>query len=233
MERSEFHVNYIKHLTGVLDKFAQDKRLTPSHISLYLALFQFWNLNRFQNPISITRSEVMEISKIGSANTYTRCLKELHLFGYIKYSPSFSPIKGSLVDLYNFDKGSDKGSDTTSDTGSEMVLRPSINNKKQNKQVNIETDTPPDQKEKKLKMIRPDLQSVREYFKEKNVPEIEAEKFFNYYESNGWLVGGTTPMKNWQAAVRNWIINARKFASPEPEKNKLSTTTEKDYGRPL
>lgn len=175
----------------------------------------------------------MEISKIGSANTYTRCLKELHQFGYIKYSPSFSPIKGSLVDLYNFDKGTDKGIDTSSDNSSEMVLRPSINNKNHNKRVNIETDNSTDKKGKKLKLIRPDLQSVREYFMEKNVSEIEAEKFFNYYESNGWLVGGTAPMKNWQAAVRNWIINARKFTSPEPEKNKLSTTTEKDYEQPL
>lgn len=233
MERSEYYVNYIKHLSGVLEEFARDKRLTPSHISLYLALFQFWNLNRFQNPISITRSEVMEISKIGSANTYTRCLKELHQFGYIQYSPSFSPLKGSLVNLYNFDKSTDKGSDKASNTAGEMVLRSSINKKKQDKQRNIETKPVSDEKGKKLKMIPPDLQSVREYFKEKNVPEIEAEKFFNYYESNGWLVGGTTPMKNWQAAVRNWIINVKKFASPEPEKNKLSTTTEKDYGRPL
>ncbi len=229
MERSEYNVNYIKHLTGVLDKFSQDNRLTPSHISLYLALFQFWNLNRFQNPISITRSEVMEISKIGSANTYTRCLKELDQFGYIRYSPSFSPIKGSLVDLYNFDKGTDKGIGKASDKAGEMVLRPSINNKKH---INMETEPPSEEKGKKLKMIRPDLQSVLEYFKERNVLEIEAEKFFNYYESNGWLVGGQTPMKNWQAAARNWIINARKFA-PATEINKLSAVTEKNYEQPL
>ena len=57
-------MNYIKHLTGFFDKIVQDFDLNPTHISLYLALFQFWNLNRFQNPISITRDEVMRISKI-------------------------------------------------------------------------------------------------------------------------------------------------------------------------
>ncbi len=30
-------------------------------------------------------------------------------------------------------------------------------------------------------------------------PEIEAKKFFNHFESNGWKVGGKSPMKNWQA----------------------------------
>lgn len=228
MERNEYSVNYIRHLSGVLEQFSLDKRLSPSHISLYLALFQFWNLNRFQNPISITRNEVMEISKIGSANTYTRCLKELDVFGYIKYSPSFSPLKGSLVHLYNFDNSSDK----TSGKGSEIVLRPSINKKKPRKQLNEETPPQANQQEKKLKMLRPDLQSVREYFKEKNVSELEAEKFFNYYESNGWLVGGQTPMKNWQAAARNWIINAKKFA-PQKIENNLSATGSKDYEKPL
>ncbi len=33
-----------------------------------------------------------------------------------------------------------------------------------------------------------------------------AEKFFNYYESNGWRVG-KNPMKNWKMAARNWFMN--------------------------
>jgi hypothetical protein len=31
-------------------------------------------------------------------------------------------------------------------------------------------------------------------------PPIEAEKFFNYFESNGWFVSGKTKMKDWQSA---------------------------------
>jgi hypothetical protein len=34
-------MNYIKHLTGVFTFFAEDDRLSPYHISLYMALFQF------------------------------------------------------------------------------------------------------------------------------------------------------------------------------------------------
>jgi 4-alpha-glucanotransferase len=49
------------------------------------------------------------------------------------------------------------------------------------------------------------------YFAEKDAPSEEAEKFFNHYESNGWLVGGKSKMKNWQAAARNWLLNSKKF----------------------
>jgi len=41
--------------------------------------------------------------------------------------------------------------------------------------------------------------------------KIEAEKFFNYYESNGWKVG-KNPMKNWKAAANNWITNSTTYA---------------------
>lgn len=42
-----------------------------------------------------------------------------------------------------------------------------------------------------------------------------AERFLNYYESKGWKVG-KSPMKDWQAAVRNWMKNN----SPKPTPSK-------------
>ena len=35
----------------------------------------------------------------------------------------------------------------------------------------------------------------------------EAEKFLDYYESNGWKVG-RNPMKDWKATARNWARNS-------------------------
>ena len=37
-------------------------------------------------------------------------------------------------------------------------------------------------------------------------PEIESEKFYNYYESNGWVLGGSK-MVNWKSAIKNWYKN--------------------------
>lgn len=95
-------MNYIKHLTAFYEKVAQDNTLNPSHISLYLALFQFWNFSRFRNPVSISRDEVMRISKIRSKATYHKCLKNLHSSGYIDYQPSYNPFQGSQVVMLDF-----------------------------------------------------------------------------------------------------------------------------------
>jgi len=95
-------VNYIRHLNAFFTFIKKDDNLTSSHVSLYLALFQYWNFNRFQNPFPIYRDDIMQLSKIGSKNTYHKCLKELHLAHYIIYHTKISkyqPVKISILRL--------------------------------------------------------------------------------------------------------------------------------------
>jgi hypothetical protein len=87
----------MNHLLTFYRKIALDQSIKPTHISLYVALCQFWFVNNFKNPINIDRSEVMQISKIASKATYHKCIRELHNKGYIKYHPSNNPFKSSMV----------------------------------------------------------------------------------------------------------------------------------------
>jgi hypothetical protein len=43
-----------------------------------------------------------------------------------------------------------------------------------------------------------------ERFEEAGSTTDEGEKFFNFYESKGWMIG-RNKMKDWYAAARNWI----------------------------
>ncbi|GAA3657440.1 hypothetical protein [Flavivirga jejuensis] len=95
-------VNYIKHLNGVFVQFSKDSRINPTHISLYIALFQLWNSSFFKEEFYINREEVMAYSKIGSKSTYHRCIKELSHWNYLLYSPSHNPFKGSKIKMFDF-----------------------------------------------------------------------------------------------------------------------------------
>jgi uncharacterized protein YdaU (DUF1376 family) len=44
-----------------------------------------------------------------------------------------------------------------------------------------------------------------------DLAKIEAEKFVNYYTSNGWKVG-KNPMKSWTHAANTWLINSKQYA---------------------
>jgi hypothetical protein len=82
------------------------------------------------------------------------------------------------------------------------------------------------------------IEEVKSYFLNQNFPELEANKFFNYFSSVGWLVGGKTPMVDWQAAAQNWILNAPNFkhntdTTPIDRAKHLNIGIDKDYAEPL
>lgn len=55
----------------------------------------------------------------------------------------------------------------------------------------------------KEKFTKPTLEEIKTYFAEKGYEE-ESERFYDFYSSKGWMVG-KNPMKDWRAAVRNWV----------------------------
>ena len=51
-------------------------------------------------------------------------------------------------------------------------------------------------------------------------PSLEAQTFFDHYETVGWVVGKNKPMKCWQAAVRHWVSQGEEFNKPDNPGNK-------------
>ena len=79
---------------------------------------------------------------------------------------------------------------------------PPIENRKDNIKVNSNINI-------KNNSIIPSFEMVEDYFSEKERPEL-AESFFDFYTSNGWMVG-KNKMKDYKSAIRNWIRNDKKF----------------------
>jgi hypothetical protein len=313
-------MNYIKHLTGFFNKINNEANLNPTHISLYLALFQCWNVNRFKNPTGISREEIMKASKINSKATYHKCMKELELLGFMVYNPTFNPHSCSNIIMANFSekektiskipqptRSKNEPVHNLTESKSEQVIEQVneqlyIYNKKQTvknnlnntkidiekisrnepvqnlnpliipKEKEIKTESG-QQKEKscakkekpiELELIfdsksknqtetslhkfvtsseaeKPTLGLAIDYFLSQENTETEANKFFNYYSSIGWLIGGKTKMKDWKAAARNWMLNTAKFTANTPKSDynsqpkpmHLHTATQKNYDEPL
>ena len=58
-----------------------------------------------------------------------------------------------------------------------------------------------------IRFKKPTIEEIQTYCLERN-NNIDAYKFYNYYESNGWKVG-KNKMKNWKAAIRTWETNSK------------------------
>jgi hypothetical protein len=88
---------YENKLTDFFKSIHHQEWITPTPISIYRAIFELWNQNRFENPIPISRSKIMLMAKISGNATYHKCLRELVKGKYITYQPSYNPFFGSLV----------------------------------------------------------------------------------------------------------------------------------------
>jgi len=87
-------------LYDFMEKVSDDPRIGPAHISLFVAILNFWKLQAFASPVSVFGRDLRKFAKIGGNSLYHRCMRDLKEFGYIGYVPSFNPALGSLVYLF-------------------------------------------------------------------------------------------------------------------------------------
>lgn len=84
------------------------------------------------------------------------------------------------------------------------------------KEKEIELDTKANKSPTKAKrFVKPTLSEIEQYCIERN-NNVNAEQFYDYYESNGWKVGKNA-MKDWKACVRTWERNG--YDKPIKKKN--------------
>lgn len=72
------------------------------------------------------------------------------------------------------------------------------------------------QTEKVKRFIKPSVQDIKTYCFERG-NGIDAERFWNYYESNGWKVGRNA-MKDWKACIRTWEQKDKQQKQPAQTK---------------
>lgn len=80
----------------------------------------------------------------------------------------------------------------------------------------IELDTKANKSPTKAKrFVKPTLSEIEQYCIERN-NNVDAQHFYDHYESNGWKVGKNA-MKDWKACVRTWERNG--YDKPIKKKN--------------
>lgn len=191
-------------------------------------IFSFEHINRFNRLLSKRKRDNTEVS--GSLTAGNELKEEFPAVSVVENPQSI--VKNSKLN---------KSKDVT------KVEYPLLSEKSL-KQVGVGSDAsasgPPPPKifsgNKKNRLENPDtIQPVQDYFSEKmrgkwppSRIEIEAQKFFYHYSSNGWVQNKNKPIVNWKMAVNNWILNEVNGVYSNPARPKdhqapaISTTTQ-------
>ncbi|MRX65418.1 hypothetical protein [Maribacter luteus] len=239
-------MNYIKLLNTAFEKFYFDDRLNPTHISLYMALFQEWNSCRFLDEFYVNRRELMRVAKIGSKSTYHRCIVELDNWQYLSYFPSNNPYKGSKIKMSIIGTSDELVTGQYSPILEQLaeqyhpIREPVVyQHRPTNGQALVSTinNTKQVNNTKQPK----GRQAVIIFFNKKGFDADEAKKFFDHYEASNWKTSDGKAIRDWQALAINWMDRTESFDQEnKPDKKQASqmkdnlrTAKNKDYGQPL
>lgn len=64
------------------------------------------------------------------------------------------------------------------------------------------------------RFVKPTLDQIIAAMAGKGLPSVEAEKFWNHYESCGWTVGKNKKMVSWVASVAGWALRCQHSSGP-------------------
>lgn len=248
-------MNYIKLLNAAFEKFFFDDRLNPTHISLYMALFQEWNSNRFANLFYVNRRELMQVAKIGSKSTYHRCITDLSHWNYLNYFPSNNPYKGSKIKMAiigTSDEPVTGDYDPMLEQLAEQYSPPNVPVMYQHHPTE-EQELYPHRpvtgqalvsninitKETNIYKQTKARQAVLNFFAEKGFSADEGKKFLEHYQKTNWKTKDEKKVRDWRAVAINWMnrteLNASesKLLRGSQGGDNLKTSKTKNYGEPL
>jgi len=76
---------------------------------------------------------------------------------------------------------------------------------------------------KRVVFVKPSVEEIKEYCKSRD-NTIDAEYFFNSYESKGWMIGNTK-MKNWKSTICTWECRDKDRKAQQHSQPSLPTQT--------
>ena len=250
-------MNYIKLLNAAFEKFYFDDRLNPTHISLYMALFQEWNSSRFMDEFYVNRRDLMRVAKIGSKSTYHRCITELDAWDYLSYFPSNNPYKGSKIKMSIIGTSDEPDMGRYNPTLEQLaehyhpIREPLVGQHHPTNGQVVYQHRPiggqalvstinNTKQENNIKQPK-GWQAVSDFFIEKGFDADEAKKFFMHYETRNWQTSDGKEIRDWRAIAKNWMDRTELFDEENKPnkkqasqiKDNLRTSKNKDYGQPL
>lgn len=160
-------------------------------------------------------------------------LKKLNLISY-KYSKTREGLERNiwLIGIAQYDLTPEV---TQGQIDTEPKVKMTLNPRSKRPTNNIDINNIEDNRdigEKSKRFVPPPFIELMDYFFEKlqskEIAKLEAEKFQDFYLTKGWMVG-KNKMKDWKAAVRNWLRRKNENNNGSKQEQQASIDEAKEY----
>lgn len=233
-------MNYMAELNAFDDWVDENESLSPTARLLYIQLLQRCNKARWIQPFTVSLSRLAFKTGL-SISGVQKARNQLKQYGLIDWKSrsgqqsaeyTITPLVGTgyqqtyqqqeqqqyqqveqqqYQQTYHIERHKTKDINTTSN---EVVY------------VEQPKDNPKLEKKKTTRkvFVKPTPLEIQSYVDEQNL-KIDAERFFDYYEGNGWKIG-RNPMKDWKATARNWSRRNEENGGEYNQRTRVTTKNE-------
>ena len=213
-------MGYIDEINAFQQWLLTATNVSATDIALWYALMHYNNTTGWKREFNVA-IKTLEVSTKCTKPTVIKArnkLKQLGLIDFISREGNQSAVYRMIpfrnqFELNNFtqmDTQSYTQMDTQSYTQMDTIHRlDKTRLLSTNTNVLVEDESPPAKEKKKATrkvFVKPTPSEIQTYVDEHNL-QVDVERFFDYYEGNGWKVG-KNPMKDWKATARNWSRNS-------------------------
>jgi hypothetical protein len=201
-------VNKTKDYTVMSNNHFKEKEMSlkaKGLLSLMLSLPDDWDY-------SITG--LATLSKDGK-DSVMGALNELEAFGYLVRTRCVDQkgrFAGYDYDIYE-KPNTEKPKEETPYTEKPNTEKPPQLNTKESNIKEFKTNK--SNTNRGARFTKPTIEEIKAYCEERN-NNVDPERFYDYYEANGWKVGKNA-MKDWKASVRTWERNGYSDSKPKNE----------------
>ena len=211
-------MNYMAELNAFDDWVDENESLSPTARLLYIQLLQRCNKARWIQPFIVSLSRLAFKTGL-SISGVQKARNQLKQYGLVDWksrsgqqSAEYTII--SLVSTEYQQTYQQQEQQQYQQVEQQQYQQPYHIERHKTKDINttsnevVYVEQPKVEKKKATRkvFVKPTLTEIQTYVDEHQL-NVDVERFFDYYEGNGWKVG-KNPMKDWKATARNWSRNS-------------------------
>lgn len=229
-------MNYMAELNAFDDWVDENESLSPTARLLYIQLLQRCNKARWIQPFTVSLSRLAFKTGL-SISGVQKARNQLKQYGLIDWKSRSGQQSAeytitSLVGTEYQQTYQQQEQQQYQQVEQQPYQQPYHIERHKTKDINttsnevVYVEQPKVEKKKSTKkvFVKPTPLEIQTYVDEQNL-QIDAERFFDYYEGNGWKIG-RNPMKDWKATARNWSRRNEDNGGEYNKRTRVTTTNE-------
>ena len=206
-------MNYISLINNFW-LLSEEHDFRPIDIALYFYLLKIANSLSWKPSFKRNNKEIMAKLGINSHHTFNDTRNRLKMAGLI----DFTTYKGKALSTYSIVVTLAKNANVSAEVTAEVTADLNKTETKTDNKEKIKRKKVPlndlglkfnEEKKVKKEIPPPSLEEVTAICVEKGMSEEEAERFYYYYDAQGWVTSTGQKIKRIDSMVNRWLNNGK------------------------